>query len=65
MPGSRHRAALSALRSGLDVEELMRDWLIAAAAGFLEIEGRRARMAPGLPGVDSSQPPDPQSVLNA
>jgi len=43
----------------------MRDWLIAAAAGFLEIEGRRARMAPGLPGVDSSQPPDPQSVLNA
>ena len=53
------------LGSALDVGELMRDWLTAAAAGFVEIEGRRTRMAPGLPGVDSSQRPDPQSVLNA
>ncbi len=42
----------------------MRDWL-SAAAGFLEIEGSRTRMALGLPGVDSSQRPGPQSVLNA
>src|SRR5712671_406708 len=33
------------LRSALDVDQLMRDWLTAAVAGFLEINGRRVRAA--------------------
>jgi hypothetical protein len=36
------------LRSALDVGELMRDWTIAADAGFVVIDGRRARAAADL-----------------
>ena len=52
LPGPR-------LRSALDVEELMRDWVTAAAAGFLEIDGRRARAAPDLSDAGSSTRPEP------
>lgn len=58
LPGPR-------LRSALDAGELMRDWLTAVAAGFLAIEGRRASIAPGLPGADPTQPLDPGSVLSS
>lgn len=43
------------LRSALDVDPLMRDWEIAQAAGFLLVEGTRAR------GADS----DPERILEA
>jgi hypothetical protein len=58
LPGPR-------LRSALDVEELMRDWVTAATAGFLEIDGRRAWAAPGLLEADSSACPDPEAIVNA
>ena len=53
------------LRSALDVEELMRDWVTAAAAGFLEIDGRRAWEAPDLPEAGSSTPAEPGVILSA
>jgi len=53
------------LRSALDVEELMRDWVTAAAAGFLEIDGRRAWAASDLPDAGSSTHPEPEVILNA
>jgi hypothetical protein len=53
------------LRSALDVEELMRAWVTAAAAGFLEIDGRRAWGARGLPGAGSATSPDPEAILDA
>ncbi|MGE5287345.1 MAG: plasmid pRiA4b ORF-3 family protein [Micromonosporaceae bacterium] len=53
------------LRSALDVEELMQDWVTAAAAGFLEIDGRRAWAAPDLPEAGSSTPPEPGAILSA
>ncbi len=53
------------LRSALDVEELMRDWVTAAAAGFLEIDGRRAWAAPDLPEAGSSTPAEPGVILSA
>jgi len=53
------------LRSALDVEELMRDWVIAAAAGFLEIDGRRAWAASDLPDAGSSTHPEPEVIWNA
>jgi hypothetical protein len=53
------------LRSALDVEELMRDWVTAAAAGFLEIDGRRAWEAPDLPEAGSSTPAEPGVILTA
>jgi hypothetical protein len=43
LPGSR-------LRSAADVWELMRDWETAAAAGFIQIAGRRAQAMPELLG---------------
>lgn len=52
------------LRSALDVEELMQDWVTAAAAGFLEIDGHRARAAPDLPAPGSSAHPGPEATLN-
>jgi hypothetical protein len=58
LPGPR-------LRSALDVDELMRDWVSAAAAGFLEIGGRRAWAAPDVPDAGSSTRPDPQAILDA
>jgi len=53
------------LRSALDVDELMRDWLAAAAAGFLQIDGRRARAAPEMPAAGSATYPDPKAVVSA
>jgi hypothetical protein len=53
------------LRSALDVDELMRDWLTAAAAGFLQIDGRRARAAPELSAAGFSGHPDPKAVASA
>jgi Plasmid pRiA4b ORF-3-like protein len=58
LPGPR-------LRSALDVEDLMRDWVTAAAAGFLEMEGRRVRAAQDLPEAGSSTRPDPDAILHA
>jgi hypothetical protein len=58
LPGPR-------LRSALDVEDLMRDWMTAAAAGFLEMGGRRVRAAPDLPESGSSTHPDPGAILHA
>ena len=58
LPGPR-------LRSALDVEDLMRDWMTAAAAGFLEMVGRRARAAQDLPEAGSSTHPDPDAILHA
>jgi hypothetical protein len=52
-------------RSALDVDDLMRDWLAAAAAGFLQIDGRRARAAPDLLAAGSSRYPDPSTVMSA
>jgi hypothetical protein len=48
------------LRSALDVEELMRDWMTAAEAGFLEFRGRQVRAAPDLPAAGG---PAPEAVL--
>jgi hypothetical protein len=45
------------LRSALDVDQLMRDWMTAVAAGLVEIDGRRARALPGLPGADADLEP--------
>jgi hypothetical protein len=53
------------LRSALDVEELMQDWVTAAAAGFLEIGGRRAWAVPDLPDAGSSTHPELEIILNA
>ena len=58
LPGPR-------LRSALDVEDLMRDWVTAAAAGFLEMDGRRVRAAEDLPEAGSSTHPDPDAILHA
>jgi len=58
LPGPR-------LRSALDVEDLMRDWMTAAAAGFLEMAGRRVRAAQDLPEPGSSTHPDPDAILHA
>jgi Plasmid pRiA4b ORF-3-like protein len=55
----------SRLRSALDVRELMRAWMTAALAGFLEIRGRRVRAAPDLPAPGASPPPGPQAILGA
>ncbi len=52
------------VRSALDVWELMRDWTVAAAAGFLEIDGRRARTVSDLPGAAGTAP-DAEAVLTA
>ena len=57
LPGPR-------LRSALDVADLMRDWMTAAAAGFLELDGRRARAAQDLPEAGSAHP-DPDAILHA
>ena len=48
------------LRSALDVDELMRDWIVAADAGFIVIDGRRACAAPDLAASSG-----PERVLNA
>ncbi len=53
LPGTR-------LRSALDVDVLMQDWVAALNAGFVVADGRRACAAPGL-----TAPPDPEGVLNA
>lgn len=53
------------LRSALDVQELMRGWLIAVTVGFLEMDGRRAWAAPGLREAGSSAGPGPDAVLSA
>jgi Plasmid pRiA4b ORF-3-like protein len=53
------------LRSALDVDELMRDWLTAAAAGFLQVDGRRARAAPELLAAGSSGYSGPEAVVSA
>ena len=58
LPGPR-------LRSALDVEDLMWDWMTAAAAGFLEMDGRRARAAQDLPEAGSSTHPEPDAILHA
>jgi hypothetical protein len=58
LPGPR-------LRSALDVEELMRDWVTAAAAGFLEIDGRRARAAQDQAEAGSSAPAELEAILGA
>ena len=47
------------LRSALDVHELMRDWVIAEAAGFLLVDGTRAR------GVDLEDAGSPEGILDA
>ncbi len=52
------------LRSALDVVDLMRDWMTAAAAGFLELDGRRARAAHDLPEAGSAHQ-DPDAILHA
>ena len=57
LPGPR-------LRSALDVVDLMRDWMTAAAAGFLELDRRRARAAQDLPAAGSAHP-DPDAILRA
>ncbi|HEY2580023.1 MAG TPA: plasmid pRiA4b ORF-3 family protein [Streptosporangiaceae bacterium] len=48
------------LRSALDVDELMRVWLVALEAGFVVSDGRRARAVPG-----SATMTDPERVLTA
>lgn len=58
LPGPR-------LRSALDVPDLMRDWMTAAAAGFLEMDGRRVRSAQERPAAGSSTHPDPDAILHA
>jgi hypothetical protein len=56
LPGPR-------LRSALDVEDLMRDWVTAATAGFLEMSGRRVRAAQDRPDAGSSTYADPDAIL--
>jgi hypothetical protein len=56
LPGPR-------LRSALDVEDLMRDWVTAATAGFLEMGGRRVRATPDLPDAGSSTYAGPDAIL--
>jgi hypothetical protein len=56
LPGPR-------LRSALDVGDLMRDWVTAATAGFLEMSGRRVRATPDLPDARSSTYADPDAIL--
>lgn len=58
LPGPR-------LRSALDADELMRDWVIACAAGFLGTDGRQAWTAPDLPAANSLFPGEPETVLSA
>jgi hypothetical protein len=58
LPGPR-------LRSALDVDDLMRDWVTAAVAGFLEIDGRRVRAAQDLPEAGSSAHADPDAILHS
>jgi hypothetical protein len=58
LPGPR-------LRSALDVQDLMWDWMTAAAAGFLEMDGRRVRAAQDLLEAGSSPHPDPDAILHA
>ena len=48
----------------MDVGELMRDWLTAAAAGFADIGGSQPEGA-NLSGVGSSRRPGLRPVLNA
>jgi len=57
LPGPR-------LRSALDVDDLMRDWVTAAVAGFLEMDGRRVRAAQDLPEAGSSAHADPDAILH-
>jgi hypothetical protein len=56
LPGPR-------LRSALDVEDLMRDWVTAATAGFLEMSGRRVRATSDLPDARSRTYADPDAIL--
>ena len=56
LPGPR-------LRSALDVEDLMRDWVTAATAGFLEMDRRRVWAAQDLPDAGSSTYADPDAIL--
>ena len=58
LPGPR-------LRSALDAADLMRHWVTAAAAGFLELDGRRVRAAQDLPEAGASTRPDPDAILHA
>jgi hypothetical protein len=53
------------LRSALDVEELMQYWVTAAAAGFLEIDGRRARATPDVLDPGSATYSDPETIVRA
>ena len=53
------------LRSALDVDELMRDWLVAAAAGFVEMDGRHARAAPDLPAAGGGAHAGPEAIVSA
>jgi Plasmid pRiA4b ORF-3-like protein len=53
------------LRSALDVDELMRGWLAAVAAGFLQIDGRRARAAPDLPAAGCATHPGAKAIVSA
>ena len=43
----------------------MRDWMTAAVAGFLEMDGRRVRASQDLPEPGSSTHPDPDAILHA
>ncbi len=52
------------LRSALDVDELMDDWVVAIAAGFLDVDGRRARTTELSEAISSSHV-DPQAVVHA
>lgn len=45
------------LRSALDVDELMRAWLVALEAGFVISDGRWARTA-----IDDAKMPGPASI---
>ena len=56
LPGPR-------LRSALDVEELMRDWVTAATAGFLEMDRRSVWAVQDLPDAGSSTYADPDAIL--
>ncbi len=50
------------LRSALDVDELMRTWLVALAAGFVVSDGRRVRATATLDGAKMT---GPAFILNA
>ncbi|HEY1916136.1 MAG TPA: plasmid pRiA4b ORF-3 family protein [Streptosporangiaceae bacterium] len=52
LPGPR-------LRSALDVEALMQVWMVAQEAGFVVVDGRRARAVPSAQAVD-----DPELILD-